>query len=101
MPTCDGFAATERAARYLNQLCKHMTGHGMHVETPDETYGFADFGFGTCTLRAQPDGLAMTLQAQQPVALERAQHGLTRELERFGRRDGLTVTWGPTTQSAE
>lgn len=96
MPTSEGVTDTQRAPRYLAQLCKHMTNRGFHVETGDEGYGFADFGFGTCVLRAEPQRLVMNLATQDPLALERAQRALTRDIRRFGRRDGLTVTWSPT-----
>ncbi|MQA13009.1 MAG: DUF2218 domain-containing protein [Pseudonocardiaceae bacterium] len=93
MPTSEGITDTHRAPRYLAQLCKHMTNRGFQVETTDDNYGFADFGFGTCVLHADPQQLVMNLATQDPVTLERAQRALTRDIERFGRRDGLTITW--------
>nr|WP_246382521.1 DUF2218 domain-containing protein [Prauserella isguenensis] len=95
MPTATGLTETSRARRYLSQLCKHLSNRGMHVETSGDTYGFADFGFGTCTLHAHPHGLVIELDVSEPRALKRAQQALTRDIERFGRRDALTVTWGP------
>jgi len=70
-----------------------MTAEGMHVETTDDHYGHADFGWGSCTFHAQPEGLALHLQARDAVMLERAQQALSSHLEQFGRRDNLTVTW--------
>lgn len=97
MPSSEGTTDTHRASRYLAQLCKHMTARGMHVESTSDNYGFADFGFGTCTLHAHPQRLVMQLETRDPVALQRAQRALTGDIERFGRRDGLTVTWSPAT----
>lgn len=96
MPTrSEGITETSRAPRYLAQLCKHMSNRGMHVETTADTYGFADFGFGTCTLQAHPQHLIITLEVRDPVVLKRAQQALTRDIERFGRRDGLSINWNP------
>lgn len=93
MLTCEGFTETNRASRYLVQLCKHMSARGMTVETSEDTYGFTDFGWGICTLRARDEGLVMTIESGDPRVLDRVQCALTRDIERFGRRDGLTVTW--------
>lgn len=74
-----------------------MSNRGLHVETTDNDYAFADFGFGTCTLRAHSDRLTINLESDNPTALERAQQALTRDIERFGRREGLSITWTPLT----
>lgn len=95
-----GFTETNRAGRYLSQLCKHLSARGMRVETSGDTYGVAEFGFGTCTLHAETQGLVMNLHVNHPEALRRAQRALTRDIERSGRRDGLTVTWSPSSNDS-
>jgi hypothetical protein len=73
-----------------------MTGEGMPVQTTGQDYGSADFGWGTCTLHAEPQGLTLHVEARDLSMLERAQHVLAAHLQRFGRRDDLTVTWNQT-----
>lgn len=98
MTTSEGITETSRAPRYLTQLCRHMSNRGMDVDTDGATYGVAEFGFGTCALRAERQRLVMTLETGESVAHARAQQALTRDIERFARREGLTVTWTPVTE---
>jgi hypothetical protein len=93
MPSATGFAETSRAPRYLAQMCKHMSAEGMSVQTTGDDHGAADFGWGTCTFHAGPEALTLHIQARDLSMLERAQHVLAAHLERFGRRDGLAITW--------
>jgi hypothetical protein len=79
---------TERSSQFLAQLCSHFAHKAQahpemhtHVEWSDDR-GVASFGWGQCTLRADPG--ALTLRAEALVA---------DHLERFGRRGHLTVTW--------
>lgn len=46
-----------------------MSNRGMHVATSGARYGFADFGFGTCALHAQPQHLVMTFEVHDPTVL--------------------------------
>jgi hypothetical protein len=99
---------TERPGRYLVQLCRHVqeAGEGRHeqkgahphlqprVEWSD-THGVIDFGSGRCTLRAEPGALVLRVEAPDEETLRWVQHRLSDRLERFGRRDRLTVTWTP------
>jgi hypothetical protein len=92
---------TERSSRYLAQLCRHIDKAAKaspqmeaHVEW-SEDYGTINFGWGRCTLRA--DSRVLTLRAEAPdgESLRRLQDRVADRLERFGRRDRLTVTWTP------
>jgi hypothetical protein len=108
---------TERPSRYLAQLCRHVqeaaqgrhvpqAAHGRHeqegahahrrmpprVEWSD-THGVIDFGSGRCTLRAEPGALVLQVEAPDEETLRWVQHRLSDRLERFGRRDRLTVSW--------
>ena len=49
---------------------------------------------GTCELDAtQPGVLNMRVSAEDAAALERTQQVIGSHLERFGRRDELSVSW--------
>jgi hypothetical protein len=93
MPTRQGFAQTDRAGRYLTQMCKHMIAEGKQAEITDENHGVAYFGWGTCHMHAEPSGLTLHLDVSDPIRLRMAQRVLASHLERFGRREGLTVSW--------
>lgn len=111
MPTAETHIATDRASRYLGQLCRHLntmggpghrpSDHGgdgraaptvEHVDWSD-TYGTIRFATGLCTLRATPDALALRVDADDQDTLLRLQTGLARRIETIGRRDQLTATW--------
>ena len=103
--------STQRASRYLAQLCKHSgqmarlafhqpRGHdgGGAMPVPQHTDwsgadGMIDFGWGRCTLHATDSELTLHAEAGDPQQLQRVQDGIARRLERIGRRDQLTVTW--------
>lgn len=110
MPSVDAHIPTERASRYLAQLCRHLNqmsrmrhqspaAHGDQAPPAvrqvdwSDTAGTIRFSQGTCTLRATPDALALRVDADDEVALQRLQDGVTRRLETIGRRDRLTVHW--------
>lgn len=102
---------TERASRYLTQLCRHLgqmsrmrhqppAGHRggqaspsvQHVDWSDNS-GEIRFTQGTCTLQATPTELLLHIQADDEDSLHRLQDGITRRLETIGRRGHLTVYW--------
>jgi len=121
MPTAEAQIETERPSRYLVQLCRHaaaMTGprghrrrtHGEGDGDGDgdalalrearvraewsETRGVVDFApWGQCTLAASADLLVLHVEAADEESLRRIQDVITRDLDRFGRRDHLTVNW--------
>jgi hypothetical protein len=111
---------TERPSRYLAQLCRHVEEMGearlhMHArpessdaqgdETADapprmlprvewsDTYGVVELGEGRCILRAESDALTLRAEAPDEKTLQSVQQRVAERLERFGRRDQLTVTW--------
>ena len=92
---------TERPSRYLVQLCRHVdhmaqTHPDVHarVEWSDD-HGVASFGWGQCALRAGPGVLTLRAEADDEEGLQRLKHLVADRLVRFGRREHLTVTWGP------
>ncbi|WP_306187400.1 MULTISPECIES: DUF2218 domain-containing protein [unclassified Streptomyces] len=109
MPTAEARIATDRASRYLVQLCRHTdmmrrmrhrppAAHArrmpqvQHAEWSD-THGTVRFAEGRWTLDATPEALTLYVEADDGEALQRLQNGITVRLEKIGRRDGLTVTW--------
>jgi hypothetical protein len=119
MPTAEARVETERATRYLAQLCQHVSSinakgranfrhrrrHGPgHAAPPagtppraewTETHGTLTFPGGTITLQATPDALIVRADAAAGPDLRCAQELVGGHLARFGRRDQLTVAWRP------
>lgn len=106
MSRIEGTVATARADRYLSQIVEHLSqiagqaGHeGRHgppaVVSTEHTgdTGRVTFAWGTCTLLALPDRLALILEGGDLPALEHATEQLRHRIETIGRRDGLTVVW--------
>jgi hypothetical protein len=110
MLTAEARVETDRAGRYLVQLCRHAGEMGRHrhlrpgahggdvppaVEHVDcsDGHGTIRLGGGRCTLRAGAGALELRVEAVDEEALRRGQDGIARRLETIGRRDGLKVTW--------
>ncbi|WP_345430450.1 DUF2218 domain-containing protein [Actinoallomurus vinaceus] len=108
----------DRPSRYLVQLCRHAeamgkTGGGhrpcphaataalargdlrVHAEYSD-THGVITIDpWGQATLDATDDTLTLRVDAADEEALHQIQAIVTRDLERFGRRSRISVTWPP------
>ncbi len=110
MPTAEAQIPTERASRYLEQLCRHLgqmsrmrhqspAGHRDQAPPPVQGVGWSDssgeirFTHGTCTVQATPTALLLRVDADDEDSLRRLQDGITRRLETIGRRDHFTVDW--------
>jgi hypothetical protein len=118
MLTADAEVPTDRATRYLVQLCRHLGNKGRHLShrprmhgSADsgrplteaeaarvrvewtETRGDVDFGWGSCTLTGTPDALLVHAEAADEESLQRIRDVITVHLGRFSRRDPLTVRW--------
>jgi hypothetical protein len=114
MPTAEAAIDTPRAARYLAQFGKHAgamaatRGHGMrlhggnplasgevnlHVECADDQVVVTFEPWGRATLRARDDRLTVRAEATDQPNLLRIQAILSRNIERFGRRDHLSLGW--------
>ncbi|MFG6201773.1 DUF2218 domain-containing protein [Nonomuraea sp. JJY05] len=117
MPTAEARVTTERASRYLVQLCRHATqmGHGLPTRSPhlgserpkniqaewSETRGTITVDRGSCVLEATPEALTLRIEAEDEDGLQRLQTILTRNLTRMGRRDSLGVEWNRMDTTAE
>lgn len=110
MPAAEAEVRTERADRYLTQLCRHAghmrrgLGHISPTHNGEPTPEVRDvecsgvdgritFDLGRCMLRATPERLGLRVEAADEADLDRLQHLLGRRLETIGRRDHLTITW--------
>ena len=99
--------ATERSGRYLVQLCQHLNKVAQrnpqlqaHVEWSDD-HGQISFGWGRCTLHADPGVLTLRAEAADKEYLHQLQQRVTDRLEQADRRDRLTVTWTPPQRAGE
>lgn len=97
-----GFAATDKASRYLQQLCKHWE-HNLKVEYdadrgkiifPKDARGADWPDDGVVTLEAKPDGLSIRIDASADGQVEGLKGAIERHVDRFAfREDGLTYSW--------
>ena len=109
MPAAQSRVSTDRASRYLGQLCEHLnlvghksrrhggagSGRGPDVQRVEwiDGRGVIEFPFGTCELTAAKDGLTIRLTADDADALQHLQDMFKARLETIGRRDALVVDW--------
>lgn len=100
--SASGFAKTDKASRYLQQLCKHWE-HNLTVEFtadhgtivfPRDARGADWPGDGLVTLDAQPEGLAIRVDASAAGQLEGLKGAVERHVDRFAFREGaLAYDW--------
>ncbi|MER8225857.1 DUF2218 domain-containing protein [Streptomyces sp. NPDC094143] len=119
MLSAEAHVATDRPSRYLIQLCKHFARKGRHLghRPPahlghggqtlserravaeqaqvdwSETEGSVNLPWGTITLRAAPGVLLLRVQATSEEKVRRLEELVAGHVERFGRREGLQVSW--------
>ena len=110
MLTAEADIRTEHAASYLARLCGHAgklgtAGHRRpshaHGDVAPEvrrvecsgTEGTVSLNWGQWTMRALPGLLAVRAEAADEESLRRIQDLLTSRLQKFGRREHLTVNW--------
>ncbi|WP_019856308.1 DUF2218 domain-containing protein [Actinopolyspora mortivallis] len=86
---------TDRAHRYLKQLVSHPGRHCSVEEGDGQTRITLppDHGTGRCVFRPRVDGLTIAAEADNDEDLAHLQHVIASHLERFGQRDGLSITW--------
>jgi len=83
---------TASAAKYLQQLCKHWA-HKLDVEFTAEQ-GTVRFPDGVATLKAGPEVLTVSIEAQDPATVERLEQVVASHLDRFAFREApLAFNW--------
>lgn len=87
MPVATSRFETEKASRYLQQLCKHFA-HKVDCEW-SETEGTADLPGGRLTLTASATALAIHVTGEDAKGLTKARYVLEDHLVRFAFREGL------------
>ena len=118
MLTAEAVIATEHPDRYLARLGEHATkmGSGPSHRPPahdggrpppevrhaewSATSGTVKLNWGGWTMQAAPGMLRLRAEAADEASLRQIQDMLTTRLEKFGRRERLTVTWQPTRTAA-
>lgn len=83
--------ATDKPVAYMRQLCKHF-GHKVDASFDDDS-GYIQFEFGRCELHTSDATLSLEVSASDAESHERMERVIASHLERFGRRDELSVTW--------
>jgi hypothetical protein len=117
MPAAEARVPTENASRYITRLCQHagkMRSHLGHRPrshagggAPPEILraesagdrGTLVLSRGQCTLQAADGVLTLRAEADDPDTLARIQELIAARLEKFGRRERLTVAWQPAATS--
>ena len=84
--------ATNRGDRYRKQLASHFGNRIEVTQSPAGTVLTWGFG-GATTLIVEPDALVMVAAADDAPTLDQVKDVTGRHLERFGEKDGLSVTW--------
>jgi len=115
MPSAEARVDTDRSSRYLVQLCKHASamgrgrhgarvhagastaGHDVPVQAEwTDTRGRLTFTpWGECTLTADADVLRLRIDARDEIGLHNIRDVITKDVERVGRRDKLSLIWLP------
>lgn len=118
MLTAEAVIRTEHSERYLARLGMHagkmrqhlgsrLRAHGSGQAPPEmqhaewsATRGTVRLNWGGWTMQATPGTLTLRAEAPDRASLQRIQEMLTTRLEKFGRREHLTVTWHQAATSA-
>ncbi|WP_259782171.1 DUF2218 domain-containing protein [Aestuariispira ectoiniformans] len=82
---------TEKAAKYLVQLCKHFA-HKVEVDYC-ETSGTVHFPPGPCAMHADENTLTMQCRSESLRGVLMMQGILDSHLERFAWREEITIPW--------
>jgi hypothetical protein len=97
-----GFAKTEKASRYLQQLCKHwehdltvaFTAEHGTIVFPKDARGADWPADALVTLDAKDDGIAIRVDASADGQLQGLKGAIERHIDRFAfREDGLEYVW--------
>ena len=93
MPSSRTVVTTQKASKYLQQLCKHFA-HKVAVRYDLETAEVA-FPFGACRMYAHDSFLSIECDANSEDELRRAQNVIDDHLGRFAWREAPKIIWKP------
>ena len=85
MFTTKGSVKTDKATKYLVQLCKHFA-HKVHVDLR-ETSGDVAFPMGPCTITATDEELIFEGQSDSDIGLEKMKGVIIVHLDKFAWRE--------------
>ena len=92
MFTTTGYVKTDKASKYLIQLCKHFA-HKVEVNL-DDTTGNVAFPMGPCTIKADNDRLTFAGQSHKPEGIESMKGVIVVHLDKFAWREApLEYHW--------
>lgn len=91
MVECHAVVETEKASKYLQQLCKHFA-HKVKTDF-DKTTGRVEFPPGLCYLTADEQTLNIFCQSEQDQGLLVMQGIIDSHLIKFAWREELTIDW--------
>ncbi|WP_369172821.1 DUF2218 domain-containing protein [Streptomyces sp. R28] len=98
MPSSRAHVTTDAAPRFAKQLASHFGRKIPVEETPDGAHRLT-FQHTDVVLEALDDHLLIRVTAPDATALAAIQDVVGSHLERFGRRNELTVTWDEPAQA--
>ncbi|MDA7949491.1 MAG: DUF2218 domain-containing protein [Hyphomicrobiaceae bacterium] len=82
---------TEKASKYLMQMCKHFA-HKVPVEF-DERAGRVDFQPGHCVMRVENNLLVLSCEADAEGEMARMKLILDDHLKRYAWREEVDIKW--------
>ncbi|MBK1697778.1 DUF2218 domain-containing protein [Rhodovibrio salinarum] len=91
MLTSSTHIQSDKASRYLAQLCKHFA-HKVPAQW-DQTWGEIEFASGQCRLESDDTTLTIVCQAADDESLKQVQGIVENHLVRFAWREDLAITW--------
>lgn len=93
MPATRTRLETAMARRYLVALCKHFKHKVPATWSEDYSAGAVDFGFASCTMRADDAVLEIEGGAPDEAGTTRMEKVIDLHLERFAFREKPTLAW--------
>lgn len=98
MLTSTTYVKTDKATKYVAQLCKHFK-HKVPAQYT-EAHGQVDFQPGDCELNADPTGLHIRCSTDDENNLGRLEFILEDHLKRFAWREDVEIIWTRTLADA-
>jgi hypothetical protein len=115
MPAIEARINTTRPSRYLVQICTHAASMGRGHRGPRMHFGDAVVGpevqvdadwfdtrgvitftpWGQCTITADDAALTVRVEATDHENMIKIRDIITRDLDRMGRRNAISVNWHP------